>query len=405
MVSFERGRVGGRRLATIALQVGLATVSATAVIVATIGHLKGTGGFLYDFKGDLYRAGGAILHGRDPYRPGFLEALAAAKRAGAVVSPTFALPVYPLPSLLAVAPFALLPYLPAGVLFLILMTLAMIWGLRLLGVRDWRCIVLALASWPFVFGMDVGAIGPAIVLGMGIAWHYRAKLWTPALAIASVVLAKLFPWTLLVWLSVTRRWRTLALALAIGTVAVLGSWAVIGFAGLAEYPRMLANLSFVERGSGISLTTGLIAAGVSGGVAEIVALIAAALLLAVAYRLARRPDGERQAFGLIVIAALTASPIVWPHYLVLLFVPIALASPGLSAIWFVPLIAVGLPVSEHPHSFLEVALWLSLEVTVTAHLLRSRAAGGRPARVQPARRDPEAMSQPARDRLSPVGHA
>jgi len=30
-----------------------ATVSATAVLVATIGDLKGTGGFLYDFKGDI----------------------------------------------------------------------------------------------------------------------------------------------------------------------------------------------------------------------------------------------------------------------------------------------------------------------------------------------------------------
>ena len=31
------------------------------------------------------------------------------------------------------------------------------------------------------------------------------------------------------------------------------------------------------------------------------------------------------------------SPIVWVHYLVLLFVPIAIVSPGLSALWLLPL--------------------------------------------------------------------
>jgi hypothetical protein len=362
--------LGGGRIGTAAARIVLGTIGATATVLLTIAHLKSTGGFLFDFRGDLYHAGQSILHGRNPYDPGYLAALAAIKHAGGVVSPTFALPVYPAPSLLAAVPFALLPYSVAGGLFMILMVAAMISGLRLLGVRDWRCIALALVSWPFVFGLDVGALGPALVLGTGVSWRFRARLWTPAIAIASVVVAKLFPWTLLIWLGVTRRFRTLGLTVLLGALAVFGAWAVLGFDGLGEYPRMLSNLSFIERGAGTSLVTALLAAGLPGGLAELVALTGAALLLALAYRFARRPDGDAQALGLAVIAAMTASTIVWPHYFVLVFVPIALASPRLSRIWFVPLLTVLFPT---PQGLVQVLLWLSVEAAVVIHLCRSGA--------------------------------
>ena len=61
-------------------------------------------------------------------------------------------------------------------------------------------------------------------------------------------------------------------------------------------------------------------------------------MLALARRLASGPEGDRRAFGLAVIAALTATPIVWEHYMVLLFVPIALMSPRLSRAWLIPVV-------------------------------------------------------------------
>ncbi|MDQ6834941.1 MAG: hypothetical protein M3016_02030, partial [Actinomycetota bacterium] len=62
-----------------------------------------------------------------------------------------------------------------------------------------------------------------------------------------------------------------------------------------------------------------------------------------AWRLALHPGGDRRAFGLAVLAALTATPIVWEHYMVLLFIPIAMASPQLSRAWLIPL---GSPIAE-----------------------------------------------------------
>jgi hypothetical protein len=53
---------------------------------------------------------------------------------------------------------------------------------------------------------------------------------------------------------------------------------------------------------------------------------------------ARGRDGDRRALALAVLVSLVATPLLWLHYLVLLFVPIALYRPRLSGLWFVPLV-------------------------------------------------------------------
>jgi len=332
-----RGRVlvsaGWRALLLTAL------FGSTALLLLAIPDTHRT---LFDFRGGLYNAGRDIIHGLSPYQPGFLAHQAAIMRAGGIAQGetsqhAFSIPVYPAPANLAVVPLSLLPFWLAGTLYTLLSVAAMILGLALLGVRDWRCIALALISWPFTYGLYLGALGPFLVLGAAIAWHWRATLWPPAIAIAWLVITKLFPWPLAIWLLITRRFRTFALALAIGAVITLVAWAAIGFHGLAQYPHMLSNLSFIQEGRAVSLVAVLIAIGLPAGAASAAAIAAALALLGFAWRIAQRPDGDRTAFGLAIIAALTATPIVWEHYMVLLFIPIALITPRLSAIWFLPL--------------------------------------------------------------------
>jgi hypothetical protein len=361
-VDRRRLRAMGLRAVVIAAVLALLTWTSISIVGVTHSYV-----FLLDFKGDLYNAGLSILHGHDPYHPGFLARQAAIQLAGGASATTFAIPVYAAPALLAATPLSLLPFWLAGGLFTVLSIAAMISGLRLLGVRDLRCMAIALGSWPFLFGLYFGNLGPLIVLGAGIAWRWRERLWPPALALASIILAKLFPWPLAVWLLVTRRFRTLALTLAIGGAGVFVAWAAIGFAGMTEFPRMLYNLAVVEEGKGPSLVALLLAAGVPTGVAKILALAAAAALLGAAWRVVGGPDGERRAFGLTVVAALTASPIVWEHYLIILFIPIALMSPRLSAIWFVPVVTCLVP-APHPGSVLPMLFWIGLEALIVAWL-------------------------------------
>jgi hypothetical protein len=299
---------------------------------------------LFDFRGGLYNAGVAILHGHSPYQPGFLEHQAAVLRAGGVArgetfKGAFSIPVYPAFPNVLVVPLSLLPLWIAGTLYTLASAAAMGAGLRLLGVRDWRCFALVACSWPFLYGLYLGAIGPFLVLGAGIAWHWRERLWPPALAIAAVVAAKIFPWTLGVWLLVTRRYRALALTVAAGAAITFGAWAVIGFHGLSRYPQMLSNMSFLQEGRADSIVTVLRVAGVSSQTAGFCAIIAAVAILGLAWRLSHGEDGDRRAFGLAVLAALASTPIVWDHYMVLLFVPIALCSPRFSPLWLGPLIA------------------------------------------------------------------
>ena len=344
-------------------------VALTVVILAG-GFVKGP--FLYDFKGGLYGAGHDIVHGQNPYRAAYLERQAALKRAGHAPQTVISVPVYPAPALVAAVPFSLLPYGLAAVLFSLVSAGALVGGLWLVNVRDWRCYGIAFMSWPVIHGLMLGAMTPLLVLGTAATWRYRDRLRPPAAAVASVIVAKLFLWPLAVWLLVTRRTRAFALAVALGATATLGAWAAIGFAGFTDYPRMLSDLSLVSEDVGVSPVAGFIALGLPASAARAGALALAALVLCAAWRLSRRPDGVRRAFGLAVVAALVASPMVWPHYFALLFVPIALASPGLSPLWFVPLLAYLAPDAQTTGRQWAIALYLAIAAVPLLRLFSSR---------------------------------
>src|SRR5947208_12683314 len=95
-----------------------------------------------------------------------------------------------------------------------------------------------------------------------------------------------------------------------------------------------------------------------------VAIVAAVVLAG------RGPDGDRRSFVVAVAGALFATPVLWLHYLVLLFVPIALARPRLSALWLAPLAFWVTPLAHSDGS-----VWRTCFVLVVAALIVVRAAG------------------------------
>jgi Glycosyltransferase family 87 len=208
-------------------------------------------------------------------------------------------------------------------------------------------------------------------LGVAIAWRERDKAFVAGGAIASVVVAKLFPWTTSIWLLVTRRFRALALATVVAVVFILGGWALINLHGMTSYPEMLSNLSLLQRSSGVSVVAAFLSIGVSPAVAQAAGLLAGATLLVISGHLIGRPDGDARALGLAVVAALVASPNVWPHYFVLLFVPIALMSPTFSPLWLVPMLAWLVPVDQG--AGLVVVPYLAIEGILIMRLWIGRA--------------------------------
>ena len=366
----DRGRLirAAARVATILVFAVLPVVLTATILSAAFVR----GPFLYDYRGGLYEAGTAIVHGHDPYRVDFVARQAASKRAGEHPDTVISVPVYPAPTLLAATPLSLLPYRVSGIVFTLLSIAGLLAGLRLLGVRDWRCYGLAFCTWPVLHGLLLGALTPLLVLGAAIGWRCRDRLPSAAVSIATIVVAKLFLWPLLVWLATTRRLRTLGVAVVLSVVGTLGAWAAIGFDGLAQYPRMLANLSAVSENVGVSLGSGLLTLGFTDTGAELLAGAAAASLLAAAWVLSRRPDGDRRSFGLVMVAALVASPIVWPHYFALALVPIALASPTLSPLWLTPLLAYLAPSAQTTGRPWEIVPYLAIVAIVAFRLCSSR---------------------------------
>ena len=301
---------------------GWGPVVLTVLFVLNFARL---GTLAYDYKIDLWRPGHDLLHAVSPYIPQ-RDAIERYESA-----------VYPPPVLIAAAPLSLLPFAVAAAVWASLLLAAAFGAIWILGVRDWRCYGLLLISMPLFEGVALGNVTPLLLLLVAAAWRFRNSLAGAAAAVGSAVVVKLFLWPLLVWLLVTRRWRAAVGAAATAAAAALAGWALLGFAGLDTYPLLLRRLADVFAAHSVSLYAQAIDVGLSPRAATIAVSAVGLALLALALVLARRRDGDRRALAAAIAAAIALSPIVWPHYLLLAFVPIALAQPRLGWLWAVPL--------------------------------------------------------------------
>jgi len=214
-------------------------------------------------------------------------------------------------------------------------------ALWLLGVRDWRCYALS-AAFPFTAStVDLGTVAPLLLLAVAAAWRWRDRIAGTSAATGAAIALKLFLWPLAAWLVLTRRLRTGVVAILAAATLVFLPWAVIAFAGIGDYPALLRRLSDDEASSSYSVLALVVRAHLPQAVGVVVSLATAAALLGAAAWIARderlAPHSRDSAtLTLVLAAALAASPIVWIHYFLLLLVPIALARPRLSLLWFVP---------------------------------------------------------------------
>ena len=270
------------------------------------------------------RAGDAVLDGVSPY-PSVSE----------LVDDTSY--VYPPLLALLMAPLALLPSGLAASIFTFGGLVALVGALLLLGVRDWRCHVVAILSPLTHEALRWGTLGTYLVLLVALVWRFRDRPFVGGLAAAVTAVLKLFLWPVTVWLALTGRLRAAAVAVCAGLVLALGSWAAIGFAGLRDYPDLLEKLDGIAASESYSVFAIGQALGLSETAARLVAVALCAVLLLLALRAARGEDGDARSLTLSLAAALALSPIVWLHYLVLLTVPIALARPRFSGLWLLPL--------------------------------------------------------------------
>jgi alpha-1,2-mannosyltransferase len=307
-------RVGRRTLIGVAVAVGVITLLRNVL----------AGSYGLDFRDGVWTAGWALLHGRSPYPPANALLLFSLQHSF-VTPPTLAI---------VGVPFSLLPFGPAVALWNLTSVGAFIGALALLGVRDVRIYALSLSSFPVFDSLTAGQPDGLLVLAAALAWRYRDS--SPgAVSIGGLIAAKLVAWPLLLWLLATRRIRSLAVACSSAVILLAGSWALIDFKGLAGYPKLLSAdaRAFEIRSQSFSVVSALNWLGASESSSTWLAVLVAAAVAAVVVRVGRASDHGW--FTAAVIFGLLASPILWLHYLMLLFVPIAISRRHSLATWLV----------------------------------------------------------------------
>jgi alpha-1,2-mannosyltransferase len=315
----------------LAAQQLLFGVLPVALLVALTGYAIAAGygsDFGFDFK-PVWEAAHRILSGSSPYPPPHAWALRDEQQF-----------VYPPVAALLAMPFVALPFAVAASLYGLLLVGVGALTLRVLGVRDWRCYGVALL-WPSVIqSITLGTVSLVLALGLAVAWRYRDKRWLAPIVIAALVAAKVFLWPLLFWLIATRRGLAGVRALALAIAAVLGSWALIGFAGLTSYPTLLSELARLLQSKSYSTMALGQALGFSPGEARTASFVAGGAMLVAILLLGRSrgQDADLHAFVAAIAAAFLLSPIVWMHYFALLLIPIGITRRRLTPLWFLPIV-------------------------------------------------------------------
>lgn len=347
------------------LEIWLLAVVPVLLLVETARSWADSHKLAYDFAHAYAPAIHLVLRGVSPYGPSSPAALSS--------QTAFVYP--PLGAFLA-APLAALPQHAADVLVTVLAALAVPAILMLVGVRDWRCLGAALLWWPTISAIQLGTAVTALALGLALVWRWRERPVRAGVALGLVVALKLFLWPLLVWLVITRRYRAAIIAAGSSVVFVLTPWIPLHWAGFLSYPHRLEVLASIEAKRGFSPAALLAQLGFGWRLAEAVSYGLGVIVLVWAYR---RRSSDESALGLVCAASLLLTPILWPNYLLIMIVPLALLRPRFDLVWLLPVVLFGQPVFGPP--VWEIALFLGVLAALTADALE----------VFPGRRRPQVV--------------
>jgi len=283
------------------------------VVGLTSGPLAG------DFHWELYPEAQLLLHGENPFPAAGWDPLAQSNL------------IWPPAAAYLVSPLTVIPAGAADVVIVLIGLACFALSLRLVGVRDWR-VYGVIGLWPQVVGeMRVSHLTPIVAVLVAAAWRYRDTRALPGLAVGFAVAVKFFVWPVALWLAAVRRTREAVLAALVAGASLL---LVLPFMGLHDYAHRLARLGRAFDQDSYTVYGLLVQAGASDTVARGATFAVGVALLAGMFRF--------RSFALAIAAALVLSPIVWLDYFALAALPLALAQPRLSAIWFLPIATFGM---------------------------------------------------------------
>jgi alpha-1,2-mannosyltransferase len=242
----------------------------------------------------------------------------------------------------------------------------------------WWVVLLAGWSFPFVYAVKLGQVGPVLFTLFAIGWRWLDDPVRLGVSGALGAAIKLQPGLILVWALLTGRIR--AAVVGAVTLLVLAVLATL-LAGVDSWSDFLTLLRTVSDPitTEHNFTPGAVAyqLGLSPELASLVQL-ASTVGVVVVFLAAIRWATPEASYLVAVIASQLVSPILWDHYAMLLLLPVAyllaagrwwaLAIP-LATAW--PLVGITPPVA-YP-----IVFWATLAATTFVGTRGSVAAGRR----------------------------
>jgi alpha-1,2-mannosyltransferase len=233
---------------------------------------------------------------------------------------------YPPPFALLMVPFASLP-INLGILawtaLLVVASVAAIWFMPVSTTVRWAVLLLAALSWPLVYAIKLGQVGPILLLLFAIGWRWldRAVPFGAAAGVGTII--KLQPALLIGWALVTGRRRAAVVAILVFTVLSVLATAVTGLGAWQDLVTLLARVSKpITTPQAFGPGRLAFEAGVPESLAYLVYL---ANLVAVAgiTVFATLRASAAASYMAVVIATQFASPVLWDHYALVLLLPTA----------------------------------------------------------------------------------
>ena len=238
----------------------------------------------------------------------------------------FGLFFYPPPFALLVAPVALLPIDAAIWTWTALLILASVLTVLALpvsrGVRA-AMLVLAVLSWPLLFSIKLGQVGPIVLLLFALGWRWLDRPVPLGLSMGLGTVIKIQPALLIGWAAVTgRRRAALVGAVVVGLLAVLAT--VV--AGPQSWFEEVSLLGRVSRPIDTPHTFGIgrlaFEAGATFQVATVLHWANLALVALVVLFTVWRGNAVASYLA-VAVATQFLSPVLWDHYAVVLLLPVA----------------------------------------------------------------------------------
>ena len=310
----------------------------------------------------FWEAARAVGHGSSPYDPAAVAHMRLVEQHDPRLHPIVAFSVY-LPALFTIlVPLAWLPWTVAAVLGIAALALAAGVALWVMGVRDWRCYAVAFGSFPICTSIMLGTISTVpdawACAGLARPEHRRRRRCDDRREVVPLAPRNRDRGDPR---SPTRR------GLARRRRGV-DTWFVDDYRIRRRRALSRDPLRPIDDRSTHELLgdRARLRHRCTARPRDVAGLALGLALAAFAYRAGLRGNRD-SAFTLALVAALLMSPIVWMHYLTLMFLPIAARFPRFNRIWLVPLLLWAYPLqAAYGTTWALIGFWACVTTIVIA---------------------------------------